>query len=652
MYPMYDYNYGLSPYGYGFGISPFTVTTPITPPAHPEVAPYVSTHEEKGVNASALLLTSAAVGSIAALLLLARHGRAKKIIEGAQTTVQDYIAKGKAEGEKLIEDADKIARQKVTDAHDEAAMVKQRAEDEAKQRIAAGNSHYDQKVDEGNKHFDKRVAEATEKANQITEAAQKLQQKAEEFQRQVLEALTGKKKGATSTNATTIRRGAGKNATEQLDTVDIEPLTSSGEKTTGKKTLKPGTIAPESVEAFEKGKIAHKVSDYSKAIEEYGKAITHDPKNLGAYINKSGCHVDLGNQVKRLGNEAEADRHYKEAFKTLQEAATQFPEDITIWEKLSECHKLGIGTAQNLEEEAKCLKQIEGILEPLDKGILKGLSTEARVKFSDILNRLGLISTSINPKEAFSYFTRAAKKNPQNSEALLNLANCYRYGIGDIAVNPTEEIKYLKKVVALGGKNEAASARLQELLGGSKPPTGAPPKTGSKATTSPNPLFSLRPSKVKILDGKDTLGLAPTAPGTNHGGASTDKKTMAAKPSAKNTTGTGSTPAKPASTSAKTSLKATSSKGAPAKPPVSTSAKTGIKTPTGSKATLAKPSTTASKPSLSGKILAEPDAAKKAKDEIHEAPTRQVENPENAGATHVKGQSIMGAMTLMRKKKP
>lgn len=398
MYPMYDYNCGLSPYGYGsFGISPFSVTTPITPPAHPEVAPYVSTHKEEGVNSSALLLTSAALASVATAVLLIRKGRANKLIEGTKTTVEKCLANATEKGEKIIADAEDIARSKVTAAHSERDMILRRGNEDLEKMKTEAEQKAQAKVTEADKY----VQKVTGEIDKLKQQAEASQQRAEQVHKETLEAIKSLKEGSPK-NPTRIP-GSG-NSTMQLNSSDIEPLTSTENAVADilPRALSAKELSAKSMEFSKLGETAHRAGDYQKAIEHYEEAIRFNPQNLTAYINKGRCCEILGSNLENI---TEANALFQKSFETRLEAVKKCPNEPLSWESLGRCHRFGIGTKPNPQEELKCMEQIV---------------TLTNGKDDKALNRLGELSK--NQVVALSSFERALKANSQNADAMYNLA--------------------------------------------------------------------------------------------------------------------------------------------------------------------------------------------------------------------------------------
>jgi len=135
MYPIYDYGYGLNSYG----LNPYGsyCSYPIAPPvvhSQPIPSAYLSPHGE-GNNASALLLTCAAVGSLAGMLIAAkRHGMNKALQEAerlAQKAIQENAQKTAEATQVAVEGLQKAAegaQQHAQGAHAAVGEIKKSVE--------------------------------------------------------------------------------------------------------------------------------------------------------------------------------------------------------------------------------------------------------------------------------------------------------------------------------------------------------------------------------------------------------------------------------------------------------------------------------------------------------------------------------------------
>jgi len=409
MFPMGFYD----GYGLGFGVAPY-IPAPPALNRQADANIYVSHQIKSGIDPTAALLTFAALGSLAGLLIARKMNKTSKLVE---------IVKGEA--------------QKAAEAaRDEALKAEEAAKDRAGQIIQAAENTAKQHVENGAVQIKAIVADAEAKLNKLTEDAK-------------ASLITSPVKTKTPVPAT-------EDAATKAAKIATEEATKAAEK---------------ELEALDmlhqKGVTAYDAQNYDEAFTIFERTVELSEKNLDKLNLSQKC--TYSNALHNLGLCHQVKGNYKDAaeyfVKSIESDKSKVFADS--WSKLAECHhQLG-----NLEEAAKCYKiAAEGgdVHAMFMSGALKedkatAIINKAKGQSPEIVSQANAEANNLC-KDAADWYEKAVQKN--NPDAMFNLAKLYEAGKGidkDHFKSLTLYKKALELYVPIAKDNSTVIERLRVL---------------------------------------------------------------------------------------------------------------------------------------------------------------------------------------------
>lgn len=415
MFPMGYYDYG---YGLGFGMGSVPPPAVVNHQADEHV--YVA-HEESGDTATIALLSFAALGSLAGLLIAHKANNATKLVDAVTHDLRATAEKGADEilnaAKKKASDTDKYAERIKDSAHYDARGIRQAAAEDAKALKDLVAEHQG-KINELNgliAQNNTTKAELGTKHAKLDELIAGTNSKQAELDRLIADAKKPAPVTASSAPVTDPIVGSEPVGSKRVITKPghPEPVTSEALATTEKAAKEAAKAAkaalPEATESVNKGIALHDTRDYDAAIVEYDKAINIFEENLKhSSLSPENLH-DYSTSLFNAGHCYRAKGDFENAVKYFDKSIKVIPEkggkkDALI--NLAECHK-GLG---NQGEQIKCLKEL------VDAG-----DTLSMVDLGSIYE-----SKKLYP-EAAQLYEKAVKKDSVG--AMFKLANLYENGL-------------------------------------------------------------------------------------------------------------------------------------------------------------------------------------------------------------------------------
>lgn len=457
MFPMGYYDYG---YGLGFGMAS------VPPPAvvnHQADEHVYLAHEESGDTATIALLSFAALGSLAGLLIARKANKATKLVDAVTHDLRETAQKGadeildaaKIEASKKRSRATKYADRVEGAARDKAQGITKTALDDAKafeERLKALEEKRVAEVTELNGHIegyktknadlDRAIAENKARQTQLSGLISENDAKQAELERLIAE----QKKPASAPVADPIE--AGVPDPKHVDTLkgytQQDPKTAevlNGTPRQIKKAVRnalrdAGEGSQAAVDLYNEGKYAEALPLFEKSVNGYELARqankledAHIPFYAGSLHNAGLCHQMQGNYGNAIG-------YYDRALNVI-------PDNIDALLYKAECHV----RLDNQEEALNCWTKAA------NAGDENSMLQVATIKFSQK-----------SYKEAAEFYEKAAAKN--NPDGYFGLAHLCENGLGRDA-DYLQALKLYKQslelYIPMAEGNPAIVKRLDDL---------------------------------------------------------------------------------------------------------------------------------------------------------------------------------------------
>lgn len=455
MFPMGFYDYG---YNFGLGMVP-SVPPPAVVNHQADENIYVA-HHENNDGATIALLSFAALGSLAGLLIAHKANTKTKLIDAvthelkatAQSGAEDILKAAKDEAHRLRQDAVAYAGNTKDAAHQEARSIVKDAHDDvnaAKDHLAGIISEHEAKLAELNELTAK--AKQAGVANPITEPH-----------------VVDSKKVITQPGFT-----------EPIHTTTVEVKGKDAAKVAKEAARAAKDALPSAAKFMNDGLALCKESKYTDALPKFLDSVKIYEDNLAHVGRLSDYHLECySHSLNNAGYcyMQQADK-MDEAIKYFEKSIAVVPEKPNMFAlaNLSDCHrKLG-----NQGELIKCLKVMsdaDNIPASLELGTIK--EDQARKILSTTVTNEADVNVNLAKstelyKESAELYKKAAGKG--DAEAKVKLARLFQYGPKDMK-NDVEAVKLFKEAladyvkIAESGKDDAnVIAQLRSLnveLGG------------------------------------------------------------------------------------------------------------------------------------------------------------------------------------------
>lgn len=413
MFPMGYYDYG---YGLGFGMGSVPPPAVVNHQADEHV--YVA-HEESGDTATIALLSFAALGSLAGLLIAHKANNATKLVDAVTHDLRATAEKGADEilnaAKKKASDTDKYAERIKDSAHYDARGIRQAAAEDAKALKDLVAEHQG-KINELNgliAQNNTTKAELGTKHAKLDELIAGTNSKQAELDRLIADAKKPAT-GAASSSApvTNPIAEAGVPDPKHVDTLKgystqdskaAEVLNGTPRQINKavKKALRDaGKGSDAAVDLYNEGKYAEALPLFEESVKGYELAKqagkleeAHIPQYAGSLYNAGRCHQESGNFGVAIG-------YYDKLLNVI-------PEDIEVLLRKAECHtKLG-----QSEEAVKCYEVAA------NAGDETSMSKLSAIKFNQK-----------SYKEAAEWNQKLADKG--NPDGVYGLAHLTEHGLG------------------------------------------------------------------------------------------------------------------------------------------------------------------------------------------------------------------------------
>lgn len=440
MFPMGYYDYG---YGLGYGMSQM-----VPPPAvvnHQADENVYVAHHESNDGATIALLSFAAIGSLAGLLIARKANKTTKLIDAVTHDLRETAKKG---ADEILESGKKAAEEAARKIESDARVVAGGIKDEARgMRKAAAE---DVKTAEGLKlHWEGKVHELVElDAKREAEIADLKGRIAELSKRATVSSGgTRQKASRTSSRVDTITRGRFPEsaAVETIIVKGGDAQAIEAAANAAKEALpKAGSLIEEGQALVNAGKFEEALSKNLDSIRIY-------EDNLTYYGHLDGYHIeDYSSSLNNAGVCCmEIPNRMDEAIQYLEKSiavATKKPNQLAL-KNLADCHR----NLNNENELVKCLKALSDIDDVPAMVELGGIKEAQAQK---IMNKTGATAADVAAnstkstelyKEAAESYKKAADKG--NVDAKAKLARLYDHGPKELK-NDVKAAKLYKEAIA------------------------------------------------------------------------------------------------------------------------------------------------------------------------------------------------------------
>lgn len=421
MFPMGYYDYG---YGLGYGMSQM-----VPPPAvvnHQADENVYVAHHESNDGATIALLSFAAIGSLAGLLIARKANKTTKLIDAVTHDLRETAKKG---ADEILESGKKAAEEEAAKIRSAAlkyadgvkgeihGMRKAAAEDV---KTAEGlKLHWEGKVHELVELDAKREAEIADLKGRIAELSKRAT---------VSSGGTRQKAPRTSSRVDTITRGRFPESAA-VETIIVK----GGDAQAIEAAAKAAKEAlPKAGSLIEEGQALVNAGKFEEALSKNLDSIRIYEDNLTYYGHLDGYHIeDYSSSLNNAGVCCmRIPNRMDEAIQYLEKSiavATKKPNQLAL-NNLADCHR----DLNNENELVKCLKALSDIDDVPAMVELGGIKEAQAQK---IMNKTGATAADVAAnstkstelyKEAAESYKKAAAKG--NFDAKVKLADLYEHG--------------------------------------------------------------------------------------------------------------------------------------------------------------------------------------------------------------------------------